>query len=825
MRCSKLSKVNIISTNKVLILLFLTVTIAVVAAFVAVPLAQASTVEAAGRLYGWGQNDRGQLGDGTFTDRHSLVRLPAPPGGAADWNELEIIQGNHHTKALTSDGRLYVWGWNEDGALGIGHFDNEHTPVENTNLPAGVASWNDVEFMRAGHATFVRTSDGRLYVWGRNVHGQLGLGHTDDVHTPTINNNLPAGVTNWNDVEFILGEFIGNNCIFVRTSDGRLYVWGQNNHGQLGLGFGGVAQSTPTEHTNFPADITSWDDVEIIPGASHVFWRTSDGRLFGTGTNTAGQLGLGHNSNIHTGPIGFNHAENTNLPAGLSSWNDLEFMATLNHTRALSTDGRLFVWGLNDGHLGLGHLNSPVNTLTENTNLPAGVTSWNDVEFIVGSQQTYVLTTDGRLFGWGLGDNGRVGLGNTNHVYTPTELTNLPVGVEDWNDMEMFTGANAHIFARVRPMVVPLTKTLQLNEGTQVPAPAPSFTFTFERVQIALNDAAPPRMSNPLTGTGAVPNIPNQTITVVPTTVSTSGGITTVTGALNLWELIVDVLNAANITTGGVFVWEVTEVPNSSNINASPAPNTMTYDTSRFQIRAQTNRYGDLRIVELLRMQQVSGNWQTVLPKLEDGIEFINTYTRTVGTNERAALYISKNVVGEMANLSLPFTFTLTLTNPTITPPVIGTVNAEIVNATTGASFSPPRNVNLTAGTNPTFTLAHNEKLRIPQLPAGTRFQVTEAARPQFMPQATITGSIPVLPATGTYPQQAVDTALPTGTYIIHQTEINRASFTNTYVWDVPAGLLITSTPWAALGVVALLLTLLLATRNRKRIEEIPLVL
>ena len=92
------------------------------------------------------------------------------------------------------------------------------------------------------------------------------------------------------------------------------------------------------------------------------------------------------------------------------------------------------------------------------------------------------------------------------------------------------------------------------------------------------------------------------------------------------------------------------------------------------------------------------------------------------------------------------------------------------------------------------------------------------------MPQATVTG-IPVAPATGTYPQQAVETQLVTGTYIIHQTEINRASFTNTYVWEVPVGLLITSTPWIALGAVGLLLALLFTTRNRKRIEEIPLVM
>ena len=135
----------------------------------------------------------------------------------------------------------------------------------------------------------------------------------------------------------------------------------------------------------------------------------------------------------------------------------------------------------------------------------------------------------------------------------------------------------------------------------------------------------------------------------------------------------------------------------------------------------------------------------------------------------------------------------------------------------------------IVAGAN-TFTLAHNETLRIPQLPAGTRFQITEAARAQFMPEATVTAiavapSLSVPPLSGIYPQQTPQTSLVTSTYIIHQVNLNEARFINTYDWDVPAGLLITSSPWAALGVVGLLLAVLAATRNRKRIEEIPLVL
>ena len=127
----------------------------------------------------------------------------------------------------------------------------------------------------------------------------------------------------------------------------------------------------------------------------------------------------------------------------------------------------------------------------------------------------------------------------------------------------------------------------------------------------------------------------------------------------------------------------------------------------------------------------------------------------------------------------------------------------------------------ITAGTN-NFTLLHNEKLRIPTLPVGAHFSVAEAAVPQFQPEATVTG-IPVAPATGTYPQQNPDTALTTGTYLIHQSELNRASFINEHYWEIPTGLLITSTPWIAALAATLLLALLAAKRSRKRIEAIPI--
>ena len=791
------------------------------------PQAQASVI---GNLYGWGWNAHGQLGNTTLVNEDTPTRLPNPPAGVSDWNDVEFHIDRHVNFAITSDGRLFGWGRNTFGQMGNNSTVDMTSPQDLTNIIPGITNWNEVDIFVGGQCIFAILPDGRLFGWGQAAGGQLGNNSPIQMNTPQNLTNIIPGVTNWNEVELLVAA----DHTFAILPDGRLFGWGSILHGNLGDGTTGPPHAmTPRDLSDIIPGVTNWNDVKLTVSGHHSFAILPDGRLFGWGRNDMGQLG----NNVASGGPWWT-AENTpqdltNIAPEVTNWNDVELIQGHCHTFVVLPDGRLFGWGRNDfGQIGN---DSTVDVITPQnlTNIIPGITNWNDIELISAANHTFAITPQNRMFAWGRNDLGALGLGHIDPVYTPEENTNLPQGVRDWRDLEFFPAWH-HNLARVRPLPpLNLTKTLRLNEGTIVPGtempvntPAgkvstqASFTFRFfPQNAIRINDD-PIRYSQ-----SGVPNIADQTITIDPTTATLPvNGVFTATGnAVNIRALI---YAHSPLPVAGVYIWELEELreaPNWSGLH-NPPLTYMQYDQRRYQIRAHANRAGIVEVIEVYEMEKVNGEWQIVLPKLRT-VPFTNTYTRMVGDSDRAALYISKNVAGDMANLVTPFSFTLTLTNPTFTPPVIGTVTAEIVNATTGASFAPPRNVNLTAGTNTPFTLVHNEKLRIPELPAGTRFQVTEAARAQFMPQATVAGSIPVLPATGTYPQQAVDTALPTGTYIIHQVDLNRTSFTNTYVWDVPMGLLITSTPWIALGVVALLLALLLATRNRKRIEEIPLVM
>jgi hypothetical protein len=278
---------------------------------------------------------------------------------------------------------------------------------------------------------------------------------------------------------------------------------------------------------------------------------------------------------------------------------------------------------------------------------------------------------------------------------------------------------------------------------------------------------------------------------------------------------------------GGVYVWNLREVPNSSGLDDPPKVN-MSYDLQRFQVRAHVTSAGIIGAVEIFEIRPVAGQTgQYTYYKIATGPNFLNTYTRIVGVptyEGHNALLISKNVAGDFADLTTPFTFTLNLTNPALTPPNIGTQSAIVVvrDSNPPAPVTPPRTVNITSGTN-TFTLLHNEALLIPELPSGTRFQVTEAAALSFRPEASVT-AINVAPSTGTYPIQTANTELVTGTYIIHQVNDNIAAFTNTHVMTPPTGLSINNAPWIALMSAAILLSLTLVVRKRKRIEELPVV-
>ena len=134
-------------------------------------------VRADGTVWAWGVNWSGQLGDGTYTDRLTPVRLLYT-------NSIKsIVYGSDldeaFSMALKEDGSMYAWGSNWAGQLGDGTTTYRSTPAQISSI-TGV-----MEIAAGGGHSLAIKSDGTVWTWGWNGNGQLGDGTAANVSTPT----------------------------------------------------------------------------------------------------------------------------------------------------------------------------------------------------------------------------------------------------------------------------------------------------------------------------------------------------------------------------------------------------------------------------------------------------------------------------------------------------------------------------------------------------------------------------------------------------------------------------------------------------------------
>ncbi len=230
-----------------------------------------------GNLYSFGSNTFGELGLGDNTNKNipTLVTVP-------DDLKVKLVScGVYHTVIIAEDGNLYSFGDNIYGQLGLGNNTN-------TNIPTLVTVQDDlkVKVVSCGKLhTVIIAEDGNLYSFGDNSSGQLGLG--DD----TFEENLPTLVTIPGGLKVKMVS-CGDSHTVIITEDDNFYSFGNNVAGQLGLG-DNTRRNVP-ELVNVPDGLK----VKAIScGHLHTAIITEDDKLYSFGGNRFGQLGLGYNIN------------------------------------------------------------------------------------------------------------------------------------------------------------------------------------------------------------------------------------------------------------------------------------------------------------------------------------------------------------------------------------------------------------------------------------------------------------------------------------------------------------------------------------------------
>jgi alpha-tubulin suppressor-like RCC1 family protein len=226
-----------------------------------------------GALWTWGMNDQGQLGDGTKTNHTAPARAAGGPF-------LAISAGDRHTLAVRWDGVVQACGYNGSGELGIGSTTSKSTL---TTISGQLG-----EAIAAGRAfSAFLSADGYLKLSGAGDSGQLGAGGVVIAKTPY------APYTDFPNDWFAYGVkpntiTLGTNHTVAIRSDGVLEAWGDNRYRQLGPDT--TASPSPSPQTQWSL---GWGWLQVAGGDYHTLGVRWDGKLFAWGGNAVGELGIG----------------------------------------------------------------------------------------------------------------------------------------------------------------------------------------------------------------------------------------------------------------------------------------------------------------------------------------------------------------------------------------------------------------------------------------------------------------------------------------------------------------------------------------------------
>jgi alpha-tubulin suppressor-like RCC1 family protein len=382
----------------------------------------------------------GQLGDGTTVSSNVPVKVRSV-GDMRNGKIIDIFAAQFHSCVLTefnSVRKIYCWGNNKFGQLGNGDFgDGKYSsvPVEvkpPTGALAADFAGNNISAIGGTGDVSCAIAAGKVYCWGSNDMGQLGYGVPGNPKFSATPVRINSGghpdrlPNNYSATKLSTGGS-RSQTMCVITTEKRAYCWGQARYGQLGIGathYSSYGNATRVKDLAKVTDISQ--DGYNWSGSPDYVTHTcavADGKVYcwgGAGRGQAGSPGSGNPIKKHIKP---------ELVGGLPGV-ALQVEVGISHSCALMDDAgtkKVYCWGNNEmGQLGANReykdppdgIKWTYKPMQVKDGLPAGEKI---VSLSAGANRGCVIMENKRSYCWGLNNEGQIGDGTNENRFSPTE--------------------------------------------------------------------------------------------------------------------------------------------------------------------------------------------------------------------------------------------------------------------------------------------------------------------------------------------------------------------------------------------------------------------